>query len=78
MIYPNSLAAAPGVLYESSLSSGSPGFALALFPLLRLDRAAPDKLAQADALLASPTLDYQKGQQALALYESILRAIPPY
>jgi tetratricopeptide (TPR) repeat protein len=33
--------------------------------------AEPEKLAQADALLASPALDYQKAQQALALYEEL-------
>ena len=36
----------------------------------------PDKMAQADALLASPALDYQKAQQALALYESLPQANP--
>ncbi|MCX5893990.1 MAG: hypothetical protein NTW80_13690 [Deltaproteobacteria bacterium] len=36
----------------------------------------PDKLAQADAWLASPALDYQKAQQALALYESLLPGNP--
>jgi tetratricopeptide (TPR) repeat protein len=33
--------------------------------------AESDKMAQADALLASPALDYQKAQQALALYEAL-------
>ena len=32
---------------------------------------APTNLDQADALLASPTLDYPKAQQALALYEGL-------
>ncbi len=32
----------------------------------------PDKMAQADALLASSALDYQKAQQAKSLYESLL------
>jgi tetratricopeptide (TPR) repeat protein len=36
----------------------------------------PDKMAQADALLASPALDYQKAQQAMALYESLLQGNP--
>jgi tetratricopeptide (TPR) repeat protein len=36
----------------------------------------PDKMAQADALLAGPTLDYQKAQQALALYESLPQVNP--
>ncbi len=36
----------------------------------------PDKRAQADALLASPALDYQKAQQAIALYESLLPGNP--
>ena len=36
----------------------------------------PDKMAQADALLASPALDYQKAQQALALYESLPQGNP--
>lgn len=31
----------------------------------------PEKMAQADALLASPALDYPKVQQAMALYESL-------
>jgi tetratricopeptide (TPR) repeat protein len=35
--------------------------------------AETDKMAQAGALLASPALDYQQAQQALALYE----ALPP-
>lgn len=33
--------------------------------------AEPENLAQADALLASPALDYQKAQQTLALYEAL-------
>lgn len=37
----------------------------------------PDKMAQADALLASPTLDYQKARQAMVLYESLLQGPPP-
>ena len=32
--------------------------------------AEPEQMAQANALLASPALDYQKAQQALALYEA--------
>jgi tetratricopeptide (TPR) repeat protein len=36
----------------------------------------PDKMAQADALLAGPDLDYNKGRQAMALYESLLQANP--
>jgi len=49
----------------------------ALIPLLLLLSvpfglaAEPEKLAQADALLASPALDYLKAQQALALYEAL-------
>jgi len=39
--------------------------------------AGPEKMAQADALLASPALDYQKAQQALALYEELLSGSPP-
>ena len=39
--------------------------------------AEPEKLAQADALLASPALDYQKAQQALALYEELHTGTPP-
>ncbi len=31
----------------------------------------PEKLPQADALLASPALDYQQAQQALAMYEAL-------
>jgi len=38
--------------------------------------AEPEKLAQADALLASPALDYQKAQQALALYEQLPSGSP--
>jgi tetratricopeptide (TPR) repeat protein len=38
--------------------------------------AEPEKLAQADALLASPALDYQKAQQAMSLYESLLLGNP--
>jgi tetratricopeptide (TPR) repeat protein len=33
--------------------------------------AESEKMVQADALLASPALDYQKAQQALALYEEL-------
>lgn len=33
--------------------------------------AEPEKMVQANALLASPALDYQKAQQALALYEAL-------
>jgi tetratricopeptide (TPR) repeat protein len=39
--------------------------------------AAPAGLEQADALLASPTLDYPKAQQALALYEGLPQDSPP-
>ncbi len=37
----------------------------------------PDKMAQADALLASPNLDFPKAQQALNLYEGLLQGPPP-
>jgi hypothetical protein len=52
---------------------------IALLPLLSAPyalAAEPEKLAQADALLASPGLDYQKAQQALALYENPLSGSP--
>ena len=45
-------------------------------PAFALTAAAPDKLAQADALLASPDLDYQKAQEAMALYEGLLQGDP--
>ena len=38
--------------------------------------AEPDKMAQADALLKSPTLDFQQAQQALTLYEAALSGSP--
>ncbi len=38
--------------------------------------AEPEQMAQADALLSSPSLDYQKAQQALALYEGLLSGPP--
>ncbi len=41
-----------------------------------LQAAEPQQMAQADALLASPSLDYQKAQQALALYEGLLSGPP--
>jgi tetratricopeptide (TPR) repeat protein len=36
----------------------------------------PDKMAQADAWLASPNLDFPKAQQAMALYEGLLQGNP--
>ncbi len=51
--------------------------ALLLFSAPFAQAAEPDKMAQADALLASPTLDLQKAQQALALYEGMLQGPPP-
>ncbi|MFZ0051286.1 MAG: hypothetical protein WAK96_05885, partial [Desulfobaccales bacterium] len=39
--------------------------------------AEPNKMAQADALMESPALDYQQAQQALALYEELLPESPP-
>ena len=36
----------------------------------------PDKMAQADSLLASPNLDFPKAQQALNLYEGLLQGPP--
>jgi tetratricopeptide (TPR) repeat protein len=39
--------------------------------------AAPPNLDQADALLASPTLNYSKAQQAMALYEGLPQDSPP-
>ena len=38
--------------------------------------AQPDKMAQADALMKSPALDYQQAQQALADYEGLLPGSP--
>lgn len=38
--------------------------------------AEPNKMAQADALMESPALDYQQAQQALALYEELLPEPP--
>jgi tetratricopeptide (TPR) repeat protein len=38
--------------------------------------AESEQMAQADALLASPSLDYQKAQQALSLYEGLLTGPP--
>ena len=37
----------------------------------------PDKIAQADALLASSNLDFPKALQALNLYEGLLQGPPP-
>jgi tetratricopeptide (TPR) repeat protein len=39
--------------------------------------AEPNKMAQADALMESPALDYQQAQQALALYEELPPESPP-
>jgi tetratricopeptide (TPR) repeat protein len=51
--------------------------ALLLFSAASLPAASPpDKIAQADALLASPDLDFSKAQQALALYEDLLQGTP--
>jgi len=36
-----------------------------------------EKMAQGDTLLASPSLDFQKAQQALVLYEGMLQGSPP-
>ncbi|MCL4500251.1 MAG: TRAP transporter TatT component family protein [Deltaproteobacteria bacterium] len=36
----------------------------------------PDKMAQADGILASPSLDFQKAQSALVLYEDLLQGSP--
>ncbi len=41
-----------------------------------LQAAGPDQMAQAKAILDSPTLDYQAAQEALALYESLLTGSP--
>ncbi len=41
-----------------------------------LQAAEPEQMTQADALLASPSLDYRKAQQALALYEGLLTGPP--
>ena len=35
------------------------------------------QFSQADALLSSPSLDFPKAQQALALYEGMLEGPPP-
>jgi tetratricopeptide (TPR) repeat protein len=47
-------------------------FAAALLPAA----PPPDKMAQADALLASPDLNFDKAQQALSLYEDLLQGNP--
>jgi tetratricopeptide (TPR) repeat protein len=39
--------------------------------------AEPNQMARADALMASPALNYQQAQQALALYEELLPGSPP-
>ena len=44
---------------------------------LSLASAASPDLDQADALLASPTLNYPQAQQALALYEGLPQDSPP-
>jgi len=44
---------------------------------LSLAAAASPDLDQADALLASPTLNYPQAQQALALYEGLPQDSPP-
>ena len=38
--------------------------------------AEPDKMAQADALLQSPSLNFDQARQALALYENLLQGPP--
>jgi tetratricopeptide (TPR) repeat protein len=38
--------------------------------------AEPEQMAQADALMSSPSLDYAKAQQALQLYEGALQGSP--
>jgi tetratricopeptide (TPR) repeat protein len=57
------------------------GLILASISLLLLSAnfsqaAEPEIIAQADAILQSPSLDFQKGREALALYEGLLSGSP--